>query len=131
MPLMLAAVKKNILPLAQMIMVTSWNPAKAFGLDLLGKGKLEVGFDADLMIVDPRNIQPIRAEMLHSKARWTPFEGMGAVFPQYTLSRGDVIWIEESINAKPGRGNFLKGGGKMSREEYEEDDENSEESGLD
>jgi dihydroorotase len=111
-----------------MIMVTSCNPAKAFGLDLLGKGRLEVGFDADLMIVDPRNLQPIRAEMLHSKAGWTPFEGMDAVFPQYTLSRGEVIWIEECINAKPGRGNFLEGGGKRSEED---EDENSEEAGED
>ncbi|AKB79820.1 Dihydroorotase [Methanosarcina horonobensis HB-1 = JCM 15518] len=121
MPLMLAAVRKNILPLSQMIMVTSRNPAKAFGLDRLGKGRLEVGFDADLMIVDPRNLQPIRADMLHSKAGWTPFEGMDAVFPEYTLSRGEVIWMEESINARPGRGKFLEGSGKRSKEDEEED----------
>lgn len=112
MPLMLAAVKKNILPLGQMIMLTSWNPAKAFGLDNLGKGRLEVGFDADLIIVNPRELQPIKAEMLHSKAGWTPFEGMEAVFPQYTISRGEIIWMEEAISAKPGRGNFLEGKGK-------------------
>jgi len=111
MPLMLAAVRKNILPLAQMIMLTSWNPAKAFGLDSKGKGRLEVGFDADLIIIDPRNLQPVKAEMLHSKAGWTPFEGMDAVFPQYTLSRGEVIWTEEAIDAKAGRGKFLEGSG--------------------
>ena len=110
MPLMLAAVRKNILPLAQMIMLTSWNPAKAFGLDLQAKGRLEVGFDADLIIVDPRDLQPIKAEMLHSKAGWTPFEGMDAVFPQYTLSRGEVIWTGRSLLMQgPGRGNFLEG----------------------
>jgi len=122
MPLMLAAVRKNILPLAQMIMLTSWNPAKAFGLDLLAKGRLEVGFDADLIIVDPRALQPIKAEVLHSKAGWTPFEGMDAVFPQYTLSRGEVIWIEESISARPGRGNFLEGNGKKLEEDFEENE---------
>ncbi|AKB35414.1 Dihydroorotase [Methanosarcina siciliae C2J] len=130
MPLMLAAVRKNIFPLSKMIMVTSWNPAKTFELDRLGKGRLEVGFDADIMIVDPRNLQPIRAEMLHSKAGWTPFEGMDAVFPEYTLSRGEVIWMEESINAKPGRGNFLEGNGKRSEDE-EGEEENSEEPGSD
>ena len=120
MPLMLAAVRKNILPLAKMIMITSWNPAKSFGLDRHAKGRLEVGFDADLIIVDPRALQPIKAEMLHSKAGWTPFEGMDAVFPKYTLSRGEVIWIEESINARPGRGNFLEGDGRKSEEDFEE-----------
>ncbi len=123
MPLMLAAVRKNILPLSRMIMLTSWNPAKAFRLDRQSKGRLEVGFDADLIIVNPRELRPIRAELLHSKAGWTPFEGMDGVFPRYTLSRGEVIWIEESINAKPGRGSFLKGIGKLS----EDDEENSEE----
>jgi dihydroorotase len=120
MPLMLAAVKKNILPLGQMIMLTSWNPAKAFGLDIHGKGKLEVGFDADLIIVDPRELQPIKSEMLHSKARWTPFEGMDAVFPQYTMSRGEILWAEESFSAKPGRGKFLEGRGKNLQTEEED-----------
>jgi dihydroorotase len=103
-----------------MIMITSWNPAKSFRLDRHAKGRLEVGFDADLIIVDPRALQPIKAEMLHSKAGWTPFEGMDAVFPKYTLSRGEVIWIEESIDARPGRGNFLEGDGIKSEEDFEE-----------
>lgn len=125
MPLMLAAVRKNILPLAKMIMLTSWNPARAFGLDLLGKGKLEVGYNADLMIVDPRNLQPVRADMLHSKAGWTPpFEGMDAVFPEYTLSRGEVIWMEESINAKPGRGKFLEAEEKGQKKMKKRSDKN-------
>lgn len=119
MPLMLAAVRKNILPLSRMIMLTSWNPAKAFGLDHKSKGRLEVSFDADLIIANPRELRPIKAEFLHSKAGWTPFEGMEGVFPEYTLSRGEVIWIEESINAKPGRGNFLEGRGKRSEEDEE------------
>lgn len=120
MPLMLAAVKKNILPIAQMIMLTSWNPAKVFGLDFQAKGRLEIGFDADLIIVDPRALHPIKAEMLHSKAGWTPFEGMDAIFPQYTLSRGEIIWAEEFIDARPGRGKFLEGLGKKSEQEIEE-----------
>ena len=42
---------------------------------------------------------------------------MDAVFPQYTLSRGEVIWTEESIDAKAGRGNFLEGSGIGSEED--------------
>jgi len=122
MPLMIAAVRKNILPLKQMIKLTSWNPAKVFGLDSQAKGRLEVGFDADLIIVNPRNLQPIKAEMLYSKAGWTPFDGMDGVFPQYTLSRGEIIWIEESIEAGSGRGKFLEGNGKRSEEGFEETD---------
>jgi dihydroorotase len=121
MPLMLAAVRKNILPLRQMIRLTSWNPARIFGLDMHSKGRLAEGFDADLMIVNPRELQPIRADMLHSKAGWTPFEGMDGVFPRYTFSRGEAIWMEESITAKPGRGDFLEGPGKMAGDEDQDE----------
>ncbi|MDD3043514.1 MAG: dihydroorotase [Methanosarcinaceae archaeon] len=111
MPLMLAAVKKNILPLGRMIRATSLNPAKVFGLDRHSKGRLAEGFDADLIIVNPRDIRPIKADLLHSKAGWTPFEGMDGVFPEYTLSRGEVVWMEEAITVKAGRGKFLAGAG--------------------
>jgi len=123
MPLMLAAVKKNILPIGQMIRVTSWNPAQIFGLDRYAKGRLEEGFDADLLIADPMEIQPIKAEMLHSKAGWTPFEGMGGIFPRYTLSRGELVWAEEQILAKPGQGRFLEGKGKIAADKEELDEE--------
>jgi dihydroorotase len=105
------------------LMLTSWNPAKAFGLDRKFKGRLDVGFDADLIIVNPRKLRPIKAEFLHSKAGWTPFEGMDGIFPEYTLSRGEIIWSEESINAKPGRGKFLEGRGKRSEEDEEDLDQ--------
>ena len=82
MPLMLAAVRKNILPISRMILLTSWNPARVFGLDRKFKGRLDVGFDADLIIVNPRELRPIKAEFLHSKAGWTPFEGMDGIFPE-------------------------------------------------
>jgi len=120
MPLMLAAVKKNILPLGRMIQVTSFNPARIFGLDRHSKGRLAEGFDADLIVVNPRDIRPIRAELLHSKAGWTPFEGMEGVFPKYTLSRGEVLWRDEAITVKPGRGKFLTGAG-FKAEGQEED----------
>lgn len=129
MPLMLAAVKKNILPLGRMIRATSLNPAKIFGLDRHSKGRLAEGFDADLIIVNPRDIRPIKGELLHSKAGWTPFEGMEGVFPEYTLSRGEVIWMEESITAKAGRGKFLEGAGfkDMSLDEVEDENEDDDE----
>ena len=111
MPLMLAAVKKNLLPLGRMIDVTSRNPARIFGLDKLSKGSFEEGFDADLIIVNPRDMRPITADLLHSKAGWTPYEGIDGIFPQITISRGEVVWDGEIVG-KQGRGKFLEGRGK-------------------
>ncbi len=110
MPLMLAAVKKNLLPLGRMIEVTSANPASIFGLDRHYKGKFAEGFDADLIIVNHGEMVPVSADNLHSKAGWTPYEGMDAIFPDITISRGEIIWDGEIVG-KRGRGKFLPGKG--------------------
>ena len=118
MPLMLMAVKKNLLPLGRMIDATSAAPARIFGLDKHSKGKLEVGFDADLIIVDTKQVTTIKGDHLHGKVSWTPFEGIEAIFPYITISRGDVIWDGE-ISASYGRGKFLPGRGKcMDTDEH-------------
>ncbi|MGM0770867.1 MAG: dihydroorotase [Halobacteriota archaeon] len=117
MPLMLMAVRKNILPIGRMIEVTSRNPARIFGLDTRhSKGVFAEGYDADLIIVDTRNATPIKADMLHSKAGWSPFEDMEAIFPKITIARGEVVW-EEEILAEKGRGKFLEGHGYPEEEE--------------
>ncbi len=112
-PLMMMAVKKNLIPLGRMLEVTSKNPARIFGLDAHSKGSFEEGFDADLVIVDPQNIQVIKGDNLHSKAGWTPYEGMEAIFPEYTLARGEVVWDGDIVSSR-GRGKFLSGGGVVS-----------------
>ncbi|UGV41387.1 dihydroorotase [Methanococcoides orientis] len=117
MPLMLMAVKKNILPIGRMIEVTSRNPAHIFGLDTRhSKGVFAEGYDADLIIVDTRNATPIKADKLHSKAGWSPFEGMDAIFPMTTIARGEVVWENEVI-AEKGRGKFLEGHGYPEEEQ--------------
>ncbi|MEA1984717.1 MAG: dihydroorotase [Euryarchaeota archaeon] len=109
-PLMLTAVKRNILPLGRMIEVTSKNPARIFDLDRHSKGSFAQGYDADLIVVDPHDIRTIKADDLHSKAGWTPYEGMDGIFPRLTLLRGEVVW-DADITASRGHGKFLEGCG--------------------
>jgi len=116
LPLMLVAVKRNLIPIGRMIDVTSKNPARIFGLNRYSKGIFAEGYDADLIIVDPSNITTIKGDNLHSKAGWTPYEGMEGIFPEYTLSRGEIIWDGE-ILASRGHGSFLPGKGLVSEEE--------------
>ena len=129
MPLLLAAVRKNMLTLERVIKVTSENPARIFDLDRLGKGLMTPGYDADLLFFDPKNMTKIKSKNLHTDCDWTPYEGMDAVFPGMTLSRGDMIWNGDQIIAKKGRGQFLPGAGLLFDEdgkpviEYDDDDE--------
>ena len=57
----------------QLATLTSANPAHIFGLR--SKSALAVGYDADLVIYDPRVETTIRAEALHNLAGYTPYEG--------------------------------------------------------
>jgi dihydroorotase len=109
-PLMLVAVKRNLLPLGRMIDVTSKNPARIFGLDRFSKGLFAEGHDADIIIVDHSNVTEIKGDNLHSKCGWTPYEGMDGIFPEYTIARGELVWDGDLI-ASRGRGNFLPGKG--------------------
>ena len=46
----------------------------------------------------------IRKEKLHSKAGWTPFNGMKGLFPRMTISRGEVVFEDGEIIARRGCG---------------------------
>lgn len=129
MPLMLAAVRKNLLTLECVIQATSQNPARIFGLERHGKGFMQNGYDADLLFFDPKNIAPIKSKNLHTECDWTPYEGMDGIFPAMTLSRGETVWDGSQIIAKKGRGKFLPGAGLKFDEdgkpvtEYDEDED--------
>jgi len=112
LPLMLNAVKQNLIPLARVIEAMSAKPAQVFGLD--DKGQIREGCDADIVIVDTSNVRKITVDQLHSKAGWTPFEGRDGIFPELVLSRGEVVYDGE-ITGKKGRGKFLRGRGYVDR----------------
>ncbi len=64
---------KRGLPYGRIAELLSWNPAQRFGL--LNKGTIEVGYDADLAIVDPHETFVVRAAESESTQGYTPFEG--------------------------------------------------------
>ena len=112
LPLMLGAVKENLIPLRRVVDAMSAKPASIFGLDHKGegKGRIAEGYDADIVLVNTRNVQVITADKLHSRAGWTPFEGRNGIFPEMVLSRGEVVYDGEIV-CKRGRGQFLHGTG--------------------
>jgi dihydroorotase len=110
LPLMLLGVRRNLLPLSRMVEVMCTNPAVIFGLSSHHKGAIWEGFDADLVLVDTTKVTEVNVDKLHSKAGWSPYEGMEAIFPSITISRGEVIF-DYGIHAKKGRGNFMPGHG--------------------
>jgi dihydropyrimidinase len=84
------------------------NPAKIFGL-WPRKGDLRPGSDADLVIFDPRPQRSLHAAELHSRAGYTPYEGLqvtGRVVA--TICRGEVVFRDGKVTGKPGFGGFQR-----------------------
>jgi dihydroorotase len=87
-PLVLQLVKDRHLGLGDAVRRLSERPAQIFGIN---KGMVDIGFDADMMVVDLMDSTTIRADMLHSKCGWTAYEGKEGVFPKAVFLRGEVM----------------------------------------
>ena len=104
-PLMLAHSLKGFIPLSRVIDALSSRVAECFGI--AGKGEINVGFDADIALYNLKDVEHISDEHLHSKAGWSPFEGMDAVFPKLVFRRGEVVYEEGDVTGKKGSGKRL------------------------
>lgn len=83
--------------------VMSENPAKIFGI--LGKGKIEIGYDADLVAVDLNNKEIIKNEDVISKCGWTPYSGIvGGGKVLLTMVRGHLVYDGKNFIEKIGEG---------------------------
>jgi dihydroorotase len=93
-PIMLALVKRGMVPLEVLVKAMAERPAEVFGLN---KGRIEEGRDADLIIVDSRAMSSVKVNKLHSKCGWTLYEGHDAIFPHATMVRGRVVVEDGSV----------------------------------
>ncbi len=65
--------KQEGLPLETLVNLMSTNPAAIMGL---AKGRLEIGYDADLVLVDLDTPYTVDKEKLHSKSKNCPYDGV-------------------------------------------------------
>lgn len=110
MSILLDAVARGHLEFRDVARVYSEMPADIYGLSP-AKGRITVGADADLVVVDPRRSRTITNESVISKAGWSPFDGRevrGLV--THTYLRGELISHERQLVAS-GRGRFISGAG--------------------
>ncbi len=102
-PVMLDHVAKGRLSLNRFMDMTSAGPARLFGI--AGKGRIAVGYDADLTIVDLKRPMTIANEWIASRCGWTPYAGMNVKgWPVGTIIRGRrVMWEGELLTSGEGR----------------------------
>jgi dihydroorotase len=89
--------------------VSNWmSTAVAKAYKIPNKGKIEVGYDADLVLVDLNNYRPVLREEVLSKCGWSPFEGWELTgWPEYTLVGGQVVYGNRKVNPEV-RGQALR-----------------------
>jgi dihydroorotase len=96
LPVLLDHVHAGRLALERVVDLLSAGPARVFGL--AGKGRLEPGFDADLVLVDLRRRQRITNALIRSRCRWTPYDGLEVTgWPVMTILRGRVVMREGEL----------------------------------
>jgi dihydroorotase len=92
--------------LADVVRVTCHGPARVWSLQ--DKGPLAPGFDGDLVVVDPRERGPLRAEWLESRSPCSPYAGWElAGWPVATVLRGQVAY-ERGQRPETPRGRGLR-----------------------
>lgn len=105
--LFLTEVNRGRLTLDEVVRLTSYNPARRFGV-YPRKGVIQVGSDADLVIVDMTKEETIQNKTTYTKVGWTPYDGQkvkGA--PIATIVRGKVVMENGNVIGKPGDGEFV------------------------
>lgn len=76
--------------------LVSWTPSRRFGV--LNKGDIEVGFDADIALIDPNEKWTIHHADSLSSQEYTPFEGLevqGKV--KSTFLRGNLVYTNGDV----------------------------------
>jgi dihydroorotase len=103
LPMLLDAAHEGRISLERVVEVTSTAPARVFGL--AHKGRLEVGVDADIAIVDLDREWTIADSDVISRIDWTPYAERavrGAI--DRTLVRGSVVYEDGRVVGSPGFG---------------------------
>ena len=94
--ILLTHVAEGRLTLERFVDLTSAGAQRIFGL--ADKGRMAVGWDADITIVDLKARRTIRNADQATRVGWTPFDGMQTKgWPMATIIRGNVVMRDDEL----------------------------------
>ena len=100
-------VAKGRISLPRFVEIVASEPARLFGM-APKKGSLQVGADADVVLLDPEARWTMGQDTLHMATDWSAYEGIeirGKI--RKVFSRGELIIDGEVCLGTPGRGRYL------------------------
>ncbi|MBU1165916.1 dihydroorotase family protein [Candidatus Micrarchaeota archaeon] len=83
----------GILDKIRLVQLMSENPAKIFGIN--NKGMIKTGYMGDITIVDPKKEWVVDALEMHSKCKWSPFQGKRLKGKVHTVVKGGNVLYRE------------------------------------
>jgi dihydropyrimidinase len=105
--LLTEGVRRGRLSLQRVVTLTSYNAARLFGL-YPRKGALDVGSDADMVIVDPDRSVKVDLRALNSVVDFSPYEGYEARgWAATTIAGGEIVYHDGEVVAAGPRGRYL------------------------
>ncbi|TVP89187.1 MAG: dihydroorotase [Pseudomonadaceae bacterium] len=100
LPMLLDHVHARRLSLQRLVDLTSAGPARIFGI--VGKGRIALGYDADLTLVDLAAQRTISNDWIASVSGWTPYDGVTVTgWPVHTVVRGQPVVRDEALVGQP------------------------------
>jgi dihydroorotase len=91
--LMLDQVHRGRCSLPQVVHWMCDAPARVW--DVVGKGRIAVGYDADLVLVDQNREVEVRNELQETKCRWSPWHGRKLTgWPVRTWVMGHLVYCD-------------------------------------
>ena len=100
--MMLKGVDEGKISMARLIEVMCTKPAEIF--NIANKGKIQVGYDADLVIIDREDKSAIKDDDVITKANWTPYEKFNRGGRDVTtILRGQIVYSNKEFYGKYGR----------------------------
>ena len=90
LPVMFTQVVNGKLTLRRLVEATCERPARIFHLSK--KGQLKEGYDADIVLVDPKEKTRVDPAQFHSKAKFSPFAGQRCIGrAAFTIVNGALV----------------------------------------
>lgn len=99
-PIMLNHIHVGRLSLSRFVELVCEGPRRLFGCT--SKGRIALGLDADLTLVDLRKTRTIENKWIASRCGWTPFDGMKVTgWPIATIINGTLVMQDNQILGTP------------------------------
>lgn len=100
-------VRAGRIDMGRLIDVCCRNPASVMGL-AGRKGAIKPGYDADVILIDPRRETVVDWKRLHGRCDWSPYQGMRlAGFPSTVVRRGEIVVEGSEPIGEAGSGRWL------------------------